>query len=76
MNGELKSATIDELKKARDTWNDLPSYVYTDEYEAALMGWIGQCVEHGRNDVKNLVLYALDHETGGKEPYFPFNRKK
>ncbi|WP_434510121.1 hypothetical protein [Desulfitobacterium sp. AusDCA] len=51
MNGEFKNATLEELNKARDTWNDLPSYVYSDAYELALLGWIEQCVNHGRADV-------------------------
>jgi len=76
MKGEYESTAKNELNKARHTWCDLPQYVNTDAYEAALFGWIGQCIDHGRTDIKNLVLYALDHETGDKEPYFPFNRNK
>ena len=70
----MKNTVNKELNKARNTWKDLPPYVYTLEYEKALTEWIEKIVEAGRKDIRHLVVYALDHETGDKMPYFPFNR--
>ena len=71
----METTVRKELDKARNTWFDLPRYIYTDEYEKALDEWIGKAVANGRKDIKTLVLYALHHETGDKMPYFEFNRK-
>ena len=70
----LTSRAKTELKKDRDTWNDLPLYVYTDEYEAALLEWLDKHLANGRTDVETLILYALHHETAVRNPYFPFER--
>lgn len=75
MNEKQSNIVYEELKKARETWRDLPSYVYSSQYYIALLEWIRKCVEHGITNIKTLVLWALHHETEGREPYFEFNRK-
>ncbi len=75
MTDTTEKAVHVELQKARDTWYDLPKWVYTDEYEKALTEWIEKHVANGRTDIDTLVLYTLHHETGDKMPYFPFDRK-
>jgi hypothetical protein len=64
-----------ELTKARTTWLDLPLYVYSADYEKALLEWISKHIENGRTDISTLILYCLHHEVGDKMPYFPFNRE-
>lgn len=66
----------EEYRKALATWNDLPAYVRTEAYYHAFMAWIWKAIDAGREDMETLVLYALDHETGGKQPYFDFPRGK
>ena len=63
-----------DLDDRRNTWHDLPRYVYTEKYEQALTEWIMKHVANGRTDIETLILYALHHETGDKLPYFPFDR--
>lgn len=63
-----------ELVKIRATWLDLPAYVCSKAYQAALLKWVQRCIDAGRTDVEKLVLYALHHETGDRMPYFPFPR--
>lgn len=67
---DYKGMAIQELNKARSAWIDLPGYVYTEKYEIVLTEWIQKAVDHGRTDIKTLVLYALHHETGDKLSYF------
>lgn len=74
MTEQQQAQALAELEKARGTWNDLPRYVYSDEYETALIAWVDTAVKNGREDINTLILYALDHETGGKRPYFDFDR--
>lgn len=81
VNPTINKAALDldiraraEYKEALETWSDLPEYVYTEAYYRAFMAWMRKMIHAGREDVKTLVLYALDHETGGKRPYFNFPR--
>lgn len=73
---EIKNRVHEELRRARGTWCDLPEYVYTDEYEMALLNWVKKHVAAGRTDIDTLVVYALHHETDNNRPYFPFNRRE
>jgi hypothetical protein len=72
-NGQKRLAKT-SLTEKRNAWCDLPAYVYTKEYEIALMEWLEKHVANGRTDIDTLVLYALHHETGDKMPYFEFDR--
>lgn len=76
MTDEQKTRVKTSLNRIRSTWKDIPEYVRTDEYEAALTKWINNCVARGRDDIEILVMYALDHEYQRKMPYFEFNRMK
>ncbi|HBG7747383.1 hypothetical protein RYE13_17785 [Clostridioides difficile] len=54
-------------------WNDLPNYVYSNEYKEAFTKCI---IEKSKNNklTKEYVLKLIDHETGNKRPYFEFER--
>lgn len=56
------------------TWNDLPSYVYTEEYKEAFKKFIKNKVEIGQTVDESIVVMTLHHETGNKLPYFKFRR--
>lgn len=71
----LHGQAILKFEDIKGTWVDLPDYVYTDEYEKALFGWLQKHMELGREDVEFLICMALHHETGNRLPYFEFDRQ-
>ncbi len=75
MDEFLKQKALEALNNARATWCDLPKYVYSKEYEEALFSqYLEKRVAAGQTDVERDIIFALDHETGDKCPYFEFDR--
>jgi hypothetical protein len=80
---EYVEICIKKLEDCRRQWCDLPGYVYTKEYKEAFRAWCEEAapkrleiipVERQTVDALSLTIMTLDHETGGREPYFEFRR--
>jgi hypothetical protein len=74
MEKDLLEVAAEKFQQAKDTWIDLPEYVYSEEYKKAFMFWIKENIDHGKDDMDQLVIWALHHETGNRQPYFEFQR--
>jgi len=66
---------MNKFQECLETWNDLPSYVYSEEYKKAFMNFAKITMDMGRNIGERFVVMTLHHETGDRLPYFDFDRK-
>lgn len=64
-----------EFDECLETWNDLPNYVYTEEYRKAFKKFIQKKVDVGQSIDEFVVVMTLHHETDGRLPYFEFDRR-
>lgn len=66
---------MEKFKKILDTWNDLPDYVYCYQYRNAFTEFVEKKIAIGQEIEKSLAVWILHNETGGRTPYFDFNRE-
>ncbi|RXM53930.1 hypothetical protein DP134_14080 [Clostridium tetani] len=67
--------TMKKFDECLEIWNDLPDYVYTEEYREAFKKFIQKKVDIGQTVDELVVVMTLHHETGGRLPYFEFDRR-
>lgn len=69
------SKIMKKFDECLETWNDLPGYVYTEEYRKAFKKFIQKKVDVGQTVDELIVVMTLHHETGNRMPYFEFGRR-
>jgi len=65
---------MEKFDEILDTWQDLPEYVYSDEYRDAFIKFTKKKIAVGQEIKPLLAVMVLHHETGERLPYFDFNR--
>lgn len=65
---------MNKFQQCLDTWNDLPRYVYSEEYKGAFMNFAKKAMDMGKIIGERFVVMTLHHETDGRLPYFDFDR--
>ncbi len=66
---------MEKFKEILDTWNDLPDYVYRDQYRNAFTEFVEKKIAIGQEIEPSLAVWTLHQETGGRTSYFDFNRE-
>ncbi|AJA42829.1 hypothetical protein DP125_08735 [Clostridium tetani] len=67
--------TMKKFYECLEIWNDLPDYVYTEEYKEAFKKFIQKKVDVGQTVDEFVIAMTLHHETDGRLPYFEFDRR-
>ncbi|MBU3226772.1 hypothetical protein [Clostridium algidicarnis] len=67
---------IEKFEEILGTWNDLPDYVYFDEYRNAFIEFAEKKIAIGQEIEPSLAVWTLHHETEGRTPYFDFSISK